>query len=71
MTRKMARNLEGGDVILQADGTPVGVLLDDPYIYKGYQSVEFDIMYDDVKERVCCAPYEQFYVRPWRGSGAA
>lgn len=68
--RKQAKDLEGGDVILDGFGGHMGVVLDDPYVFAGYDGVEFNVMRDDVVERVRVQSYEQFFVRPWRGSGA-
>ena len=67
---KQAKDLEGGDVILDSFGESLGVVLDDPYVFKGYDGVEFDVMKDDVQERVRVPSGALFDVRPWRGSGA-
>lgn len=70
MIEKRAETLEGGDVVFRADGTPAGVVLDDPYIYDGYPGVEFTVQYDDQVEHVHAHKNDIVRVRPWRGSGA-
>ena len=68
--KKSAMNLDQGDIVFTLAGERLGMVVADPYIFKGYESVEFDVAQDDEVNRQRCAPGDKYLVESWFPSSA-